>query len=234
LDPYDLEPETALRIESLSASLDPTLVADFSAAADPRRIDESLSWLIEGLQRVAHAPDRAVGLFAKLRGVPLDTDEDGPPWEIGWRQAREVRLRLRVEDTDPIPLEGLSVHKRLTSTDDALQAVGTGIAGHIEVVIGSPVGARGRRFVDSRALWRCLRSPEQPFLLTTAATFDQRVERAFAAELLAPASGIAKLARNRGGVVLANDVDGLAKRFNASPSLITHQLENQVGVMVTG
>jgi hypothetical protein len=233
-DPYDLDAATTRKLEGLPAVLDSRLVADFAAAADPQRIDEDLSWLTHGLERISHSAGPAKGLLARLRGLTLDDDDSGPPWEIGWRQAREVRRTLRVDDTDPMPLEGLSVHKRLTSSDGALQAVGTGVSGHIEVVIGSPVGVPGGRFVDSRALWRCLHARDQPFLLTTAATFDQRVERAFAAELVAPAAGIAKLARNRGGVVLAADVDGLARRFKASPHVISHQLENQVGLMVMG
>lgn len=234
LDPYELDDQAVGSIESLGAIMGPELVAEFAAAVDPRRIREDADWVAQGLKRISHEPGAARGPLAKLRGLEHHDGAAGPPWEIGWDQARAARRILRVSDTDAIGLDGFIVHKHLASADTALQAVASGVSGRIEVVLGLSAGIAGQRFIDGRALWRSLHVRHRPSLLTTAATFEQRVERAFAAELLAPASGIAKLIDNWSGVVLTDEVERVARRFRASPVVVGHQLENQLGLTVAG
>jgi hypothetical protein len=234
LDPYDIDETTATALESLGTVIGEELVGEFAVAADPRRINEDAHWVALGLRRLSHEPGKAHAQLAKLRGVELAEDDARPPWEIGWYQAQEVRRIFRIGDTEPIRLDGLVTHRELVSADTALQALASGVSGRIEVVLGARVGVAGQRFVHSRALWRALHVPDRPYLLTTAATFEQRVERAFAAELLAPASGIAQMMETRGGVVLADDVERIARRYKASPVVVSHQLENQLGLAVAG
>ncbi len=60
-------------------------------------------------------------------------------------------------------------------------------------------------------------------LLTKAVTRHQRAARAFAAELLAPASALAEVVS---GVVSAEDVSKLSEKFRVNPVLIEHQIRN--------
>lgn len=234
LDPYDVDEPTASRVESLGEILGPELVVELAAAADPRRLREDVDWVGQGLKRISHKPGPAKGALAGLRGLRLHEDDDGLPWEIGWRQAHTVRKFLRIADTEPIGFDGMFAHRHIASADNALQALASGVSGRIEVVLGHQARLSGQRFVEGRALWRSLRVQDRPYLLTTGATFEQRIERAFAAELLAPAAGLAKLIDSRGGVALADDVERVARRFKASPVVVGHQLENQLGIAVAG
>jgi len=56
---------------------------------------------------------------------------------------------------------------------------------------------------------------------------DERIARAFAAELLAPAEGINRLLRN-----VDSDTDAalesVALEFNVSPLVVRHQFDNQL------
>ena len=234
LDPYDIDQAMAQNIESLGPALGRDLVVELAAAADPQRLREDLDWVTHGLKSISHKPGPARGLLAKLRALHLHEDESGPPWEIGWRQANTVRKALRVADTDPIAFGGVFEHRHSASGDRALQALASGVSGRIEIVLGTQSGVAGQRFVDGRALWRGLHTRDRPYLLTTTTTFEQRVERAFAAELLAPAAGIARLIDSRSGVALAIDVERAARRFKVSPVVVGHQLENQLGVAIAG
>ncbi len=234
LDPYDMDEQTAKSIEGLGAALGQELVVELAAAADPQRLREDLDWVTHSLKRISHKPGAARGVLAKLRALHLRDDDSGPPWELGWRHAKTVRKVLRVADSEPFGFDGMFDHRHSASGDGALQALASGVSGRIEVVLGIRAGVAGQRFVDGRALWRSLHTEDRPYLLTTANTFEQRVERAFAAELLAPAMGIAKIIDTRSGVALATDVERAARRFKVSPVVVGHQLENQLGLTIAG
>ena len=95
---------------------------------------------------------------------------------------------------------------------------------------GSPAFAfralRGdsQRFHFCRALGEVLLSPDSNTLLTRTYSERQQRNRAFAAEFLAPASGLRdRISRT---VVDADDIDGLAAEFGVSPHVIEHQIKN--------
>jgi Zn-dependent peptidase ImmA (M78 family) len=95
-------------------------------------------------------------------------------------------------------------------------------------VIGQARGESTQRFTLARALWHYLWEDTLFFLVTTAYTDRQKVERAFAAELLAPASGIAGLLGFDPAAASQEDVDLVAEALNVSPMVVQHQLENQL------
>lgn len=234
LDPYDVTEDVAHGISSIGAVLGSSLGAEFASAADPDRLHEELAWVNRGLRLIAHKPGRPGATLKTLRQLALAEDDDGLPWEIGWRQARTARKALAVDDTEAISLDGMFRHHQIAAPDQPLQAVGSGVSGSIELVTRTRGTQPTQRFVETRALWRDLQVRNGPFLLTTTSTYEQRIERAFAAELLAPASGIAKLIPSRSGTVLASDVERVARQFATSPIVIGHQVENQLGATVIG
>ena len=95
---------------------------------------------------------------------------------------------------------------------------------------GSPAFALRARRSDSqrfhfcRALGEVLLSPGSDTLLTRTYSERQQRNRAFAAEFLAPASGLRD--RISRPVVDADDIDGLAAEFGVSPYVIEHQIKN--------
>ena len=87
-------------------------------------------------------------------------------------------------------------------------------------------------FVDARAIWRALRS-DKPFIVAHASLPAQKAERAFAAELLAPASGLKQLLPTTGDDTIdLRTVSELATHFKVSELVVEHQLENHFGVAV--
>jgi Zn-dependent peptidase ImmA (M78 family) len=80
----------------------------------------------------------------------------------------------------------------------------------------------------ARALGRILARPEQQqFVLSSARSQDEKVARAFAAELLAPTEGI-RLALETIGKDDDSALESVARRFRVSPLLVRHQYDNQI------
>jgi Zn-dependent peptidase ImmA (M78 family) len=65
-------------------------------------------------------------------------------------------------------------------------------------------------------------------LITKSYTDLQKVGRAFAAELLAPAEGIRNKLPLPPSEAVQEDLGFVAEHFGVSPILIEHQLENQI------
>ena len=82
----------------------------------------------------------------------------------------------------------------------------------------------GRRFHLCRALAEVWMSPGSDALLTRAYSESQQRNRAFAAEFLAPSSGLRS--RVSGSVVDGEDIDGLAAEFGVSSQVVEHQIAN--------
>lgn len=235
LDPYDIDDAQAEAIVAVGASLGDGLAHELVAAADPARIHEDLSWVTTGLARLSRTPARrAAGPLASLQRLHLRSDRDGAPWEIGWRHGQMARDALSIAPDAAVPMNDLVAQSRLASADAALQGLGSGVGGHVQVIIGGASGAASTRFFAARALWRAANVDARPYLLTTAPTFEQRVERAFAAEFLAPAAGLRTMVDRGRKVVSTDDAERIGRHYKVSPVVIAHQLENQLGLVVAG
>jgi len=79
-----------------------------------------------------------------------------------------------------------------------------------------------------RALWHRLAADEPSFLITTAYTERQKIERAFAAELLAPAVGIEAGLDVPPEEAVQEDLGIVAEHFGVSAILVEHQIDNQI------
>lgn len=111
-----------------------------------------------------------------------------------------------------------------TNVDAMIGAEGSS---SLAVVVGASVSPTAKRFASARAIGRHSLSPVRGLSLLTRAPrqYTEQTERAFAAELLAPADGIAD--------VLAGDYsdDALlraAEHFDVSMTLVQRQVENQI------
>ena len=98
--------------------------------------------------------------------------------------------------------------------NDGLPAFAFGGSGH----------ESGQRFAFCRALGETLTSPSDT-LITKAYSERQQRNRAFAAEFLAPSDGPTKMVATRPAVELS-DIDEMAERFDVSPLVVNHQIEN--------
>jgi Zn-dependent peptidase ImmA (M78 family) len=84
--------------------------------------------------------------------------------------------------------------------------------------------AESFRFAFCRGLYEYLFGMRLPALVSDADADEQKRNRAFAAELLAPADALRR--QLTGSVVTADEVDDLAERFMVSPLVVRYQLRN--------
>lgn len=225
LDPYTVDDAVGDSILSAAEDLPAAVAADFFDSADSSALQAAVDWW----KRSARAAGRAA-LKARRSLDELDSARLGSatsferPWLKGYAMAREVRARIEPNDTvafDTTPWVGTA-----QSTAPA-----HGIQGAIVVNdsrCGFVPGGIGLAFGRARALGRALLTPEnEMFVLSAARSDDERVARAFAAELLAPASGIQKMLDAIGR---QDDyaIEQVARRFNVSPLVVRHQYDNQL------
>lgn len=88
-------------------------------------------------------------------------------------------------------------------------------------------GAATTKFAQARALGLALLTPRRSVLLDMASTDLVKMTRAFAAELLAPADGIAEYLSVLPAVT-DRAIDAIADRYGASPIMVQRQYENQL------
>ena len=161
------------------------------------------------------------------------------PWRAGYECARRLRQHLDL-DCQPLPTTQ-RMAEALGEDVDSIEKVtkppmnASSWPGLVDGVItqsadGSPafafrrLGDDSRRFHFCRALAEVLLSPGSDTLLTRAYSERQQRNRAFAAEFLAPSSGLRSRISRR--VVDADDIDELAAEYGVSPYTIEHQIKN--------
>ena len=234
IDPYDREEltdnlEKTLR-ESVAA-LDAPLRGDLLDAAEPQTVPRELNWLHEAEALAADA-----GPGRNLENVSCD---NGPATAHGYGYACATGLRRSLSPAstqDPIDdLEGVLVGlgwARCPSrtldleAESPLEAALTRSNEGAPVAIVGDAGPDANRFRLARSAFFRHFAPSgraHRRLVTEAHTWEQRASRAFAAEFLAPAAG---LARHLGRRASPRQIDDLARLYRVSPLAIGHQIEN--------
>lgn len=181
---------------------------------------------------------KAAGLsLERLRSRRIPTPSAASPWTTGYALAQQVRRELKL-DGAPLastPALGQAIGEDPDAIDAVIQPGPFGAAALLDGVVTSDATGRpafaircGRdeaaRFQFCRGLAEVLVSPGSDALLTQARTGRQQRSRAFAAEFLAPSSGLR--ARVSRPVLDEDEVDALAAEFGVSPWVVDHQLRN--------
>lgn len=234
LDPYDGEEltddlEKTLR-ESVAA-LDTSLRHDFLDAAQPQTLPRDLNWIHEAEALAASA--------GKGRNSQDVSCENGSATAHGFGYECATALRqsmLPANVHDPIgDLDEMLVRlgwaqcpSRTLELDaeSPLEAALTQSAEGAPVAIVGDAGTDANRFRIARSAFLHHFAPSgrtHRRLVTEAHTWEQRASRAFAAELLAPAAG---LARHLGRKASPLQTDELAHRFGVSSEAVRRQIEN--------
>jgi hypothetical protein len=231
IDPFDVSEQLAQDVLLASTSLTAELQEDFFDAADAARFSDQLNWVDSELQV---ARDQVVELreLKRLRDQLAGGTNQSRPWLQGYDLARELRAALRITDNEHVSLadlcpgeniaQALFVSKTKLPGLDGLTAVNeTGSPGFVV----RPSNELTKRFTFCRALFEFLHTIDPtPSLVSSAISEKQKRNRAFAAEVLAPA----ELIRER----MSNDsvgwaeVEDLAMKFEVSTHVIAHQITN--------
>ncbi len=232
LDPYSMATEEQEKLVSISQQLDMPLMEEFLDSADPEHLGTALSWLQQARQRATHfsvsGANTVLPQWTSIRESVFPSHADRP-WLRGYAAAREVRNHLGLDPTDRLGMDDLVPEIRLGGRSAGLEGFAR-VSQADQPVLVLPVGRRlatAVRFAQARSLGLMLSSERTEHLLDPVSTDLTKEARAFAAELLAPADGIAQYLSRLPAVTDAA-FDAVAARFNTSTFVVRHQYENQV------
>lgn len=236
LDPFDISKAEARRLEAAAAHLPENLLEDLLAILKNNEFDKARGEL-NALERIARehaAPQRRL---AKLRDALHRTATAGQaPFRVGYARAVDVRKRLGLNGhllattgtlMDAVQLDDTScVRERQFDLSELEGYIGYRGKYDLCVVLGSKENSERGRFKLARCLHEFLyREATGPHVVTKADSFQQRINRSFAAELLAPSKMLAKRVGGKQFVDFT-ELEDLATEFGVSSWLIKHQLEN--------
>jgi hypothetical protein len=236
LDPYSEADAYEGAILRAAETFSGSLLDDFLDGADAASIFSDIAWISAAQDTIAKNKEvrqrKALrALRSNLQSNSAESDVDymtSLPWRSGWRQARMTRMALGLDNSQPFNLGDLVVSKVRNVSDPGLLAVGVGSSHSEPVVVTARSGASTQRFTLARALWHQLWDSQPLFLVTGAYAGAQKVERAFAAELLAPANGISDFLPGDPEDVSPENIEELARKFKVSPMVVEHQIQNQL------
>ena len=232
LDPYSMSTKAQEDLVAISDAIDSPLMDEFLDSADPENLSSAFNWLGLARNRAASFAAEAIETpsegLGRLRETPHVRAED-KPWERGYSAAREVRRMLGAEATQRLDMDRLVTEVRLAGRSGGLEGF-TQIDSANRAILVLPAGRRLQtavRFAQARSLGLLLSSGRREHLLDPVSTDLTKESRAFAAELLAPAAGVAEYLSSLRTVTDAA-FDAVAARFKTSTLVIRHQYENQV------
>jgi hypothetical protein len=232
LDPYSMTKDAQENLVAISETIDGHLMEEFLDSADPDQLMSAYHWLSQARNRAANLGAEKIkaplGDLTSLWDTPRAVAED-KPWQRGYSAARQVRQRLGAEPTQQLDVDSLVSKVRLAGRPGGLEGF-TKLDSSNRAVLVLPAGRRlqtAERFAQARSLGLLLSSGRQEHLLDPVSTDLTKESRAFAAELLAPASGVAQYLASLPTVTDAA-FDALAAHFKTSTLVIRHQYENQV------
>ena len=237
-DPYDLDEAKRELVLELAEELSGAVLEEAVAALDPQTLRvgcSAITGAIAGAKSNGLRLERFESIYQK---VCLDRGSVGlQPWEEGYDLARQLRLALELDGT-PLPtMPQLAevIGEAPELLDKVTKPVDLDGAALVDGVIAwkddqnpafgfRQLGEHSRRFHFCRALAEVLVSPNTNTLLTRANSERQQRNRTFAAEFLAPSSGLQE--RISGQTVDGDQIDELADEFGVSPLVIEHQVQN--------
>lgn len=238
LDPYSLPEAYGDDLVALATQVSEDLRHEFFQAAsttDLGQLYESLNALKQA-QAMTHEkhtqPDEFCALKRKLEATSLP--HHALPWVQGYELAHALRGML---SDGGASLESEALLSQLFDkcsaqmgqrewhgVRDFVAYVGLNASGGPGFVLAAATPQR-RRFLLARALGLYLwPTPREEGLITMATTTEQKRNRAFAAELLAPADALRTAIH--GPVVESEELDQLAQHFGVTSELIRRQLAN--------
>lgn len=233
VDTFSLSDQLTREIIEVADSLPVELATEFFDNADPTSLVKAADWM----RRASNVATRASAKGRDLKNLygAVSSDAENArnavdrTWEAGYAMARRVRHELAISDTNSFDVSPWLALGEVRVDSGGVQGVAVVDESRCGLVLGSPrLSKQSRLFAQARALGRALVRPgRRSFLLSAVHSRDERVARAFAAELLAPAEGIREVLDELGK---QDDValEAVARRFDVSPLLVRHQYDNQL------
>ena len=234
-DPYSVDDYQRDRVLSLHDQLG-AFLGEATSALDAGALDREVRALSGA---IAEAGANSIPLES-LEAFRVQHALGGglTPWEEGYDMARRFRRGLGL-DGEPLATiaqvadalgEDAELIEKATSPVEQLS--GTPLIDGVVTRDGDErpafafrrLGEDARRFHFCRSLAEVLTSPGSDSLITRARSERQQRNRAFAAEFLAPSSGLERMVSRP--VVDGSDIDEMATKFGVSSRVVEYQLRN--------
>ena len=226
MDPFDVDDDVAAEMTRFWDRFEPSIREDALAVADARSLQELGDWIESAIGKLSSR--KVNGFWHEFRDSMPRRRRRQLPWTQGYELARAVRktLDLANEPFDFSTVECPVYYDELKFKRHPFER-------HIDGVVAAGQPAciampqrleSNRRFLQARTLGDFLRPGKWQFgILNSLNNERQAFTRAFAAELLAPASALEPYF---GSPPDDEEVVGLSRRFKVSPMVISHQIEN--------
>lgn len=239
LDPYSLDDDRKQEIVDAGNRLPAEIVSEFFGAARRSELTTDAEEIIEAVARTLSSTADLQSL-KDLRRFAAEEDETAraAPWEQGYALARKLRAHLGLNGAPLNSMERIGTAFGMTEADlnsvlSSLSSVDSPFVALMGIndnpspafVLRPAAVPASRLFHFCRALFEYLHSTShRTALISEANTEQQKRNRAFAAELLAPASALRS--RVRTPIVTWEYTEELAAEFGVSAYIIKHQLAN--------
>lgn len=229
LDPYDLEDKKADEIFSVAKRLPVEMKREFFLAADSTALTEQARWISKCLKQLEDYETKT--RLAGKKGIYHSHARSTTPWQSGYELARKFRKDFKLGS----PNKALAVDKLCglkgnppvirVGDEHQLDAV-TKLSDNLGPQVATSKGRESSKgYLLARSLCEYLCSgSEESALLTRISSDRQKRNRAFAAELLAPADGLRKVLS--GSRISREEVTEAAAHFAVSEWLVEHQIQN--------
>jgi Zn-dependent peptidase ImmA (M78 family) len=233
LDPFSAEDSVADTIVKAAGQVKNELHGDLFSLASPSSLESIASSLEVATERIAEDESESDGLDY-LRQCRVEHGVHSTPWAVGYHLANQVRKVTGIKWKSR-KLEELAEHLRIKRIDDCIIERGNLYKG-IEAFSGCNSKHKPRfivnkswpdsqQFAFCRAIFDQLSLPEGQFAAVSALRSErQQMNRAFAAELLAPHQVLkSQLASNW---VTQDEIIDLARDFGVSDFVVRNQIIN--------
>jgi hypothetical protein len=233
-DPYAVDEQLEAAILDVAGTIRAELLDDFLSLAAVDELVRQATALATASEAIASDGDSVDALESVRKRAPR-YQIGANPWETGYRFATELRARLNGSPWKSRSLADLAGHLSMDQLDHCLLPE-TGGCLFLDALTGSNQRDNpkfliekkrpdSRQFAFCRAMFEHLTSPPSRFAaVSRLRTNRQQMNRAFAAEFLAP-HGMLK--KDLSGATIGEDeVDDLAFDYGVSPFVVRHQIEN--------
>jgi DNA-binding MarR family transcriptional regulator len=201
---------------------------DFASSIDSDQTLQSLDWALNEVAKKAQRNSLPRLITLRQRNsVDLAGME---PWRIGKEHAREARAQIGLAPDSAVGgLVGLS---RILGDDDKFTPSSAGeevlrgfqgFSNNLPVIVVRDEGPRNTAFLMARGIGDYLVYGSHEAPIANIYSDRQAVGRAFAAEFLAPSSGVVHMIDNEQASVAT-----VANHYGVIRDVVTHQYENSV------
>lgn len=201
---------------------------ELASAVAPDQLGQALLWIEDEI--AAKATINGLPKLIELRRGQAIGIASAKPWRVGVDRAREARRQIGL--TEDRPVGGLAGLARMFggSSQFAASAAGEellrGFQGHgdkIPVIVVKDEGPKSTAFLMSRAIGDYLVYGNREAAIADIYSDRQAVGRAFAAEFMAPATGVVEMIEEDGA-----SLDTVAEHYGVVREVVRRQYENNV------